>query len=143
MASSKNLNVRIQHKHDTHEYWTTGAGKDDIPLYGELIIYDPDDTCAYTRLKFGDGKTNVVDLPFFGNEIVTRLDEVENIQANTVPIFVGTTAQYNEADSAGTIAIGTLVFITDDSSSGGGVQTNTSAELGEAIIGYMVLGNPN
>jgi hypothetical protein len=51
-------------------------------------------------------------------------------------------AQYNEADSAGTIAIGTLVFITDDNSGGGSVEPNTSAELGKAIIGYMVLGQP-
>lgn len=139
MASSKNLNARIQHKHDTYEHWKLATGF--IPKDGELIIYDPDDTCAYTRLKFGDGETNVDALPFFGNEIITRLDEVENTQANIVPVFIGTTAQYNEADSAGTIAIGTLVFITDDNSiGGGGVEPNTSAELGKAIIGYMVLG---
>jgi hypothetical protein len=34
------------------------------PLAGELIIYDPDSVYKYRRFKFGDGTTNVVDLPF-------------------------------------------------------------------------------
>lgn len=141
MSSQKTINSRIQHKHDVEANWIKAESF--IPKDGELIIYDPDETHAYKRLKFGDGVTTVALLPFFGNEIVTRLDEVENTQANIVPIFVGTTAQYNEADSAGTIAIGTLVFITDDDDNnddGGSDETNTSAELGKAIIGYMVLG---
>lgn len=51
-----------------------------------------------------------------------------------IPIFIGTTDQYNQAHGNGEIAEGTIVMITDD----GG--TTTTAVLGQAILGYMILG---
>jgi hypothetical protein len=37
-----------------------------VPYDGELIVYDPDSTYNYPRFKFGDGSSNVYDLPFVG-----------------------------------------------------------------------------
>jgi hypothetical protein len=42
-------------------------------MAGELVVYDPDETHAFARLKIGDGVTSVVDLPFHGS--ITDLPE--------------------------------------------------------------------
>lgn len=63
----------------------------------------------------------------------SKADYIQN-KPNIVPVFIGTVKQYEEADARGEIAIGTIVFITND------ISDNTSAVLGEAILGYMVLG---
>ena len=69
-------------------------------------------------------------------------------------IFVGTKDAYEEANSNGEIAIGALVILTDDeisSGSGGGSSSggsggntdetiSTTSVLGEAVLGYMILG---
>lgn len=36
-----------------------------MPLKGEMIIYDADENYAYQRIKIGDGRTVVSNLPFF------------------------------------------------------------------------------
>lgn len=74
MSTEKTFKGRISNKHGTEEYWILSVYTDTtkvelrsnpfIPLAGELIIYDPDSICAYHRMKYGDGVTNVVDLPF-------------------------------------------------------------------------------
>lgn len=77
----------------------------------------------------------------------TRLDaELATIfaaLAKIVPIFIGTTAEYNAANENGEIAVGSIVIITDDESSSGGGTTDTdstSAVLGVAVLGQMILG---
>ncbi len=61
--SEKNFNnIRIIHKHDTEENWL--KAENFIPLKGELIIYDIDTSYQYSRMKIGDGMTNVNLLPF-------------------------------------------------------------------------------
>lgn len=35
------------------------------PLEGEIILYKPDEAHSEYRMKIGDGKTNVNELPFF------------------------------------------------------------------------------
>lgn len=62
MANEKNINSRIQHKHDTETNWLKAINF--IPKVGELIIYDPDNNYTYSRFKIGDGKTLVNNLPF-------------------------------------------------------------------------------
>lgn len=52
-------------------------------------------------------------------------------------VFIGTLEQYNEANSNGSISIGALVIILDENEING---SNTSAELGQAIIGTLLLG---
>ena len=52
-------------------------------------------------------------------------------------IFIGTYAEYETANANGDIPVNTLVIITDDQSSTGG---STTAVLGQAILGQMILG---
>lgn len=62
----KTLNSRMQQKHDIEINWNKATNF--IPLAGEIIIYDPDTTHSYARLKCGDGVTTVVNLPFMFEE---------------------------------------------------------------------------
>lgn len=86
MATQNNtIKTRIQLKSDTEANWNKAGPKDNspgfVPLAGELIIYTPDATHDYSRLKVGNGTTNVTALPFIDagtingetivNEIVT------------------------------------------------------------------------
>ena len=65
------LNARIVTLHDTEENWNKLI--DFIPNSGESICYEPDINHTYVRLKLGDGKTKLKDLPFI-NE--TMLDDI-------------------------------------------------------------------
>lgn len=60
--SEKSIKSRIVHKHDVEKNWLKAVNF--TPIRGELIIYDPDETCSYSRFKIGDGESNVNDLPF-------------------------------------------------------------------------------
>lgn len=60
--AEKNVQARIQHKHDTEANWNKATGF--IPKAGELIIYDKDENHNYLRVKIGDGSTLVSDLEF-------------------------------------------------------------------------------
>ena len=69
MATSTNtIKTRVQLKSDTEENWNKAGPKDGsagfVPLLGELIVYTADNVHPFSRLKVGDGQTNVVNLPF-------------------------------------------------------------------------------
>lgn len=69
MAVSNNtIKTRIQLKSDTEANWNKAGPKEGsngfVPLSGELIVYTPDATHPFSRLKVGDGKTNIIELPF-------------------------------------------------------------------------------
>ena len=78
--SVKQLRARIQHKHKTEAEWYldvyVSAGSTElredpfIPLDGELIIFEKDDTHNSDRFKFGDGEHHVMELPFASAEQV-------------------------------------------------------------------------
>ncbi len=74
MANEKQINSRIQHKHDTEANWNTAgtATNPFIPKVGELIIYDPDNSHSIPRIKIGNGSSNIKDLPFVTNEYATE-----------------------------------------------------------------------
>lgn len=55
--ADKQINSRIIHKHDISTNWAKAVNF--VPKQGELIIYDD-----LNKLKLGDGKTNVNNLPF-------------------------------------------------------------------------------
>jgi hypothetical protein len=60
--SEKRINSRVILKHDTEAHWN--SANNFIPLAGEVIIYDADDTHSYLRYKRGDGITVAKNLPF-------------------------------------------------------------------------------
>lgn len=67
MATEKNVNARVIFKHDTEANWNLATNF--IPKKGELILYDPDTTYDYTRMKIGDGSAKVSNLPFLFDKL--------------------------------------------------------------------------
>ena len=67
MATEKNVNARVIFKHDVEKNWNSATNF--IPKKGELILYDPDTTYDYTRIKIGDGATKVSALPFLFDKL--------------------------------------------------------------------------
>ena len=78
---SNKINTRIQLKHDIEANWLKAVNF--TPMQGEIIIYDieidadgnvltlPEGRITpytYERMKIGDGKTNVNDLLFVGED---------------------------------------------------------------------------
>ena len=91
MAVSNNtIKTRIQLKSDTEANWNKAGPKDGspgfIPLRGELIIYSADETHAFSRLKVGDGSTNVVALPFIDAGTLNG-EETEIVKLSTFMDF--------------------------------------------------------
>ena len=41
-----------------------------IPMAGEFVVYAPDETCAYARIKVGNGISTLSELPFFTDECI-------------------------------------------------------------------------
>ena len=60
--SEKRINSRVILKHDKEAHWNNANNF--IPLAGEVIIYDADETHYYIRYKRGDGVTVAKNLPF-------------------------------------------------------------------------------
>ena len=67
-TANNTIKTRIRLKSDTEANWLKAAPKQNsdgfVPLLGELIVYLADDTHRFSRLKVGDGETNVNFLPF-------------------------------------------------------------------------------
>ena len=71
--ATKTIKTRIVNKHATESNWKKAINF--IPLLGEFIIYDPDETYFGARFKIGDGVSNVNDLPFaYGSEGINTMD---------------------------------------------------------------------
>lgn len=67
MAIEKNINSRIQHKHDIEANWL--KAENFIPKAGEIIVYDPDENNSISRMKIGDGVLTVSNLSFITDNI--------------------------------------------------------------------------
>lgn len=71
--ANKTMKTRIINKHDTEANWK--KAENFIPEKGELIVYDIDGAFSYERLKVGDGKSTVNELPFAASRGI--IDAVE------------------------------------------------------------------
>ena len=78
---AKTINTRVQNKHDIEANWN--KAENFIPLAGEIIVYDVDDTHDKPRFKVGDGSTNVNDLPFSIKECIIDVTELPNPNDST------------------------------------------------------------
>ena len=94
MATANNtIKTRIQLKSDTEANWNKAGPKENstgfVPLAGELIIYSADNAHPFSRLKVGDGITNVVALPFIDSGTLngqeTEIVKKENFAAFPSP----------------------------------------------------------
>lgn len=112
------LNVRLLTKHAKALEWETSNL---VILDGEMIIYDPDETCSYARIKIGNGSLTAAELPFvddshwevhrYFNAIINN--KILNIEYDTL-----------------------LAFDTSEIVIGG---TSSSSILGRAILGQLIL----
>jgi hypothetical protein len=79
--NSKTIKARVQSKHDVEENWLKATGF--VPLAGEQIVYEADATHDKPRIKIGDGKTNVNDLPFIASDLQDHdhgISDVDGLQ---------------------------------------------------------------
>ena len=71
MVNTNFLQTRIRLKSDIQENWEKVPNF--IPLDGEVIIYAADTTHEYARVKIGDGRTTINNLPFISaNKIISN-----------------------------------------------------------------------
>ena len=121
MSIEKNMNARIQNKHDIEANWNKALNF--IPKIGEIIVYDIDDNYNYSRFKIGDGIRTINDLEFLldtqyilhnSNTLSQLLEQyILNIDYNTILAF----------DTS------EIVF----------ENTSTTSILGQAILGQLIL----
>ena len=84
-VSTKEFFTRIQHKHDIEDNWKKATGFK--PLIGEIIIYDADETYSYQRIKIGDGKKTVSELPFFDGDVRAALGVATDVADKAGTVF--------------------------------------------------------
>lgn len=121
MSIEKNMNTRIQHKHDIEANWNKALNF--IPKIGEIIVYDIDDNYNYSRFKIGDGVRAINDLEFLldtqyilhnSNTLSQLLEQhILNIDYDTI-----------------------LAFDTSEIVFG---NVSTTSVLGQAILGQLIL----
>lgn len=75
--------TRIMQKHDTEANWALKTNF--IPLNGEIIVYDADETYNFARIKIGDGITKVNNLPFEGMDLsFITIDDIDAICGGSI-----------------------------------------------------------
>ena len=62
------MKARLSLLHKTEAEWNRLSAL--VPYAGEVLVFDPDVLHNYARLKIGDGKTLLKDLPFFIDSII-------------------------------------------------------------------------
>lgn len=80
MAIEKQIKSRIIHKHDIEANWN--RAETFIPKQGEIIVYDIDENYTYERMKIGDGKTTIINLPFVMDNLVNVYIQKTSITDN-------------------------------------------------------------
>lgn len=78
--NAKRMKVRLVCKHDTEANWIRAINFK--PEKGELIIYDIDNNHSYERMKIGDGKTLVSNLPFVLDNVVINTSNLAKLNGS-------------------------------------------------------------
>ena len=119
MATEKELKSRLLQKHDTEANWIKATGF--TPKEGEIIIYDTDASHLYPRVKIGNGKNNVNNLPFIQSQVADKLATQRLIQltgdVTGSAYFDGSkaiTIDTSLNDQIKNTAIKTLLFVVDN-----------------------------
>ena len=94
----KNLDVRMIQKADTQEGWE--ANPLFVPFAAEFIVYKPDATYSYPRLKLGDGETPISQLPFIDTTLFLSAENI-NYESTGLASLLDTLTKIDyEADLA-------------------------------------------
>lgn len=99
---SNTYNSRIITKTDTYDNWTAA---NPVLLNGELVAATGCADGPSTRFKLGDGATAFNSLAFVDNEIVAAMAVYEEYIANSVVVYVGSTAPASDVGSDGDLYI--------------------------------------
>jgi len=67
LANRGTLHARVINLHDVESNWNKTTGF--IPRPGEIIVYDPDLLHPYSRIKIGDGCTDIKELSFISDTV--------------------------------------------------------------------------
>lgn len=94
MSVEKNMNTRIQHKHDTEANWNKAINF--IPKIGEIIVYDIDENYNYSRFKIGDGVRTINNLEFSQADLTGYATE-EYVDNAVTPFFIEITTEDMES----------------------------------------------
>ena len=65
------MKARISQLHMTEADWARYSSL--IPEAGELLVYDPDSTHPYARIKVGDGERKLSELDFFIDSAIAEV----------------------------------------------------------------------
>ena len=95
------IKTKIIQRHATSSEWIDSTY---VPLKGELIIYDVDETHELPRVKIGDGATPINDLPF----TITQADLAENDPTSAA--YVKNRLLYEETTSVDVVPETTFTF---------------------------------
>ena len=83
------MKARVFNLHNKEAEWQEWL--DWPPGAGEIVVYDPDETYEYARIKIGDGITPLKDLPFFIDSavetILQNISYVECIDSGRIPKY--------------------------------------------------------
>lgn len=142
LENIREIFTRICNKHDLEANWQATTGF--VPLQGELIIYDcevdPDGNTlelpsnrvvpyTYERIKIGDGFTLVNDLPFIDESVIV---DSKRVSHGSELLFDILENYILNIDYDTMLAFDTSELVTGSTSS-------TTAVLGQAILGQMIL----
>lgn len=67
----KLLNTRHVQKYDTTSNWELYSSF--IPKAGEMVVYSSDETTSYPRMKIGDGRNTIAELPFVNQYLEDKI----------------------------------------------------------------------
>jgi hypothetical protein len=65
------MKARISQLHKTAAEWQKHS--EWTPEPGEIVVYDPDETTPYSRIKIGDGERTLKELDFFINSAIAEI----------------------------------------------------------------------
>lgn len=158
--------TRVQHKHDTEQKWNSASSF--VPLNGEIVFYDADDTYPFARMKVGDGVSSIAELPFtIAKSSATRFglvklvsDTKQTVAANspsatasrTYPVQLDSQERLvvnvpwtdNNTNTAHNHSAGAGLSISGSGGTSGtttySLKQSTSSEIGGIKIGYTESG---
>lgn len=117
-------NIRLSLKHDTETNWRA-IEKTFKPMDGEMIIYSPDESHSYCRVKIGEDGVSLANLPFIdsgtinGHEV--EIVKMTNFDARPIPgspdklyVDLSTNTIYHYDNNSGYTQLSNFTLATTD-----------------------------
>ena len=132
------IKARQVQKHDSAENWRKAGENGFIPQDGEIIVYNADEENE-VRMKIGDGKTNINDLPFVSGSSVGKKTaedgEIFNDYENNQALSLSSHAEGWNNTAGGK---GFMIIQAHDNENGTGTYVLSSTDGLEPGMKYSV-----